>query len=87
MGLHSSYCRTGRFLWEDACTAPNSKVKLHNLGIQSRDTHMMSVAQLRQHSSGGDARGPEEEPLVAPATLPLACVFFKQATTGGTTQQ
>ena len=45
---------------------------------------MMSVAQL-QHSSGGNAGGPEQAPLVAPATLPLACVFFKWATAGGTT--
>ena len=34
----------------------------------------MSVAQLQQHSSGGDVGGPEEAPLVAPATLPfLVC--------------
>ena len=48
---------------------------------------MMSVAQLQQHSGGGDAGGPEEAPLVAPATLPLACVFFEWATAAGTTQQ
>ena len=51
---------------------------------KQRHTYMMSVAQLQQHSSGGDVGGPEEAPLVAPATLPLACVFFKWATTGGT---
>ena len=50
-------------------------------------TYMMSVEQLQQHSSGGDVGGPEEAPLVVPATLPLAYVFFKWATTGGTTQQ
>ena len=48
---------------------------------------MMSVAQLQQHSIGGDAGGPEEAPLVARATLPLAFVFLKWATTDGTTQQ
>ena len=54
---------------------------------KQRHTYMMSVAQLQQHSSGGDVGGPEEAPLVVPATLPLAYVFFKWATTGGTTQQ
>ena len=41
------------FLWEDACTAPNSKVKqLHNLGMQSRThIHDERIAQLQQHSS------------------------------------
>ena len=54
-----------------------------------KHTYMMSVAQLQQHSSGGDVGGPEEAPLVAPATLPLACVFLKWTTVtpGGTTQQ
>ena len=54
---------------------------------KQRHTYMMSVAQLQQHSGGGDAGGPEEAPLVAPATLPLACVFFEWATAAGTTQQ
>ena len=54
---------------------------------EQRHTYMMSVAQLQQHSSGGDAGGPEEAPLVARATLPLAFVFLKWATTDGTTQQ
>ena len=53
---------------------------------KQRHTYMMSEAQLQLHSSGGDVGGPEA-PLVAPATLPLACVFFKWATTGGATQQ
>ena len=51
---------------------------------KQRHTYMMSVAQLQQDSSGSDVGGPEEAPLVATATLPLACVFFKWATTGGT---
>ena len=56
---------------------------------KQKHTYMMSVAQLQQHSSGGDVGGPEEAPLVAPATLPLACVFLKWTTVtpGGTTQQ
>ena len=61
VGPHSS--RTVRFVGEDACTAPNCKVKLHNLGIQSRDTHMMSVAQLlqqQQHSSSSTAAAAQQ---------------------------
>ena len=43
---------------------------------EQRHTYMMSVAQLQQHSIGGDAGGPEEAPLVARATLPfLACAL------------
>ena len=42
---------------------------------KQKHTYMMSVAQLQQHSSGGDVGGPEEAPLVAPATLPfLVCI-------------
>ena len=62
VGPHSS--RTVRFVGEDACTAPNCKVKLHNLGIQSRDTHMMSVAQLlqqQQHSSSSTAAAAQQQ--------------------------
>ena len=56
---------------------------------KQRYTYMMGVAQEQQHSSDGDAGGPYEAPLVALATLPLACVFLGWATTGqgGTTQQ
>ena len=55
-----------------------SKVKLHNLGIQSTHDERSSTTaaqQQQQHRSGGDVGGPEEAPLVAPATLPfLVCI-------------
>ena len=65
-----------------SCQLQGETAQLGN--TKQRHTYMISVAQLQQHSSGGDVGGPEEAPLVAPATLPLACVFFKWATTGGT---
>ena len=52
MGPH---CSRTLYIFDDAWTASNSNVKLHNLGIQSRDTYMMSVAQLRQHGSSRTA--------------------------------
>ena len=52
-----------------------SKVKLHNLGIQSTHDERSSTTaaqQQQQHSSGGDVGGPEEAPLVAPVTCPFS---------------
>ena len=42
---------------------------------KQRHIYVMSVAQLQQHSSGGDVGGPEEAPLVAPA-ITLSLRFF-----------
>ena len=68
-----------------SCQLQGETAQLGN--TKQRHTYMISVAQLQQHSSGGDVGGPEEAPLVAPATLPLPCVFLQWATTGGTTKQ
>ena len=79
MGPHSS--RTLNIWSGYVCTAPTSRVKLHNWGIQIRGTHdertTTTAAQQQQHISAGDVGGPEETPVVAPATSPIVVGITK----------
>ena len=57
---------------ERSTTIAAQQQQQHSSGDERSTT---AAAQEQQHSSGGDVGGPEEAPLVPPATLPfLVCI-------------